>query len=186
MKQNDFYEVDGCTDFIPVKLIEEHKHMTNTLEVELTQTGYKTFVPIIYSFPKINEPKKPVVPKHVVDWVDDSRGYRFDFDEWFNCENQPKTVQLWLNPENKRQAELNALALVTLIVNGANAVEIEQEKLYTVEIRGVTHGRLFKNIHTNTYLLHSGDGLEGYTDKLTEIEIRQANEYLWQFAKEVE
>ena len=40
MKQNDFYELDGCTDFIPVKLIEEHKHMTNTLEVELTETGW--------------------------------------------------------------------------------------------------------------------------------------------------
>ncbi|APC45907.1 hypothetical protein CHPC1151_0041 [Streptococcus phage CHPC1151] len=33
MKQNDFYEVDGCMDFIPVKLIEEHKHIMNALEV---------------------------------------------------------------------------------------------------------------------------------------------------------
>ena len=52
MKQNNFYEVDGCTDFIPVKLIEEHKHMTNPLKVELTETGYRTFVPHMYSFPK--------------------------------------------------------------------------------------------------------------------------------------
>ena len=44
MKQNEFYEVDGCMDFIPVKLIEEHKHMTNSLKVELTETGNKTFV----------------------------------------------------------------------------------------------------------------------------------------------
>ena len=69
MKQNEFYEVDGCTDFIPVKLIEEHKHMTNTLEVELTQTGYKTFVPSICSFPKPHEPQKVVVPKFVAEWV---------------------------------------------------------------------------------------------------------------------
>lgn len=34
-------------------------------------------------------------------------------------------IKNWLNPENKRQAELNTLALVTLIVNGANAVECE-------------------------------------------------------------
>ena len=27
MKMNDFYEVDGCIDFIPVKLIKEHKHL---------------------------------------------------------------------------------------------------------------------------------------------------------------
>ena len=185
MEQNEFYEVDGCNWFIPVDLIEENE-CTKELEVVTTESGRITFVPNMYRFRKPHEPKKPVVPKHVVDWVDDSREYCFDFYEWFNCKNQPKTVQLWLNPENKRQTELNALALTTLIVNGADAVTVEKEKLYTVEIRGVTHGRLFKNIHTNTYLLHSGDGLEGYTDKLTEIEIKQANERLWQFAKEVE
>ena len=83
---------------------------------------------------QIDEPQKPVVPKFVADWVDNSREYSFDFDGWFDCENQPPKVYSWLNPGNKRQAELNTLALVTLIVNGANAVEIEQEKLYTVEI----------------------------------------------------
>ena len=83
---------------------------------------------------QIDEPQKPVVPKFVADWVDNSREYSFDFDEWFDYENQPQKVYYWLNPENKRHAELNTLALVTLIVNGANAVEIEQEKLYTVEI----------------------------------------------------
>ena len=43
MEQKDFYEVNGCTDFIPVKFIEEHKHMTNTLNVELTETGNRVW-----------------------------------------------------------------------------------------------------------------------------------------------
>ena len=98
---------------------------------------------------RIDEPHKPVVPKFVAEWVDNSREYGFYFDEWFDYENQPQKVYYWLNPENKRHAELNTLALVTLIVNGANAVEIKQEKLYTVEIEGISSGKLFKNIQTN-------------------------------------
>ena len=190
MKQNDFYEVDGCTDFIPVKLIEEHTHMTNPLKVELRETGYRAFVPRIYSFPKVNEPKKPVVPKFVLDWVDNSMEYRFDFDEWFDCNNQPKMVQLWLNPENKRQAELNALALVTLIVKGANAVEIEQEKLYTVEVLDSTLFKMtsdnrvrYKLIEKNAIPLESKVGNYTFEANLTEKEIKEADERLWQWAK---
>ena len=84
---------------------------------------------------QLDEPEKPVVPKFVADWVDNSREHSFDFDEWFDYENQPSKVYDWLNPENKRQAELNTLALVTLIVNGPNAVEIKQEKLYLASFR---------------------------------------------------
>ena len=73
MEQIEFYEVDGCTDFIPVKLIKEHKHITNTLEVEVAETGYRTLVQNMYSFPKVTEPQKPVVPKFVADWVDVER-----------------------------------------------------------------------------------------------------------------
>ena len=138
------------------------------------------------------EQHKPVVPKFVADWVDDSREYRFDFYEWFDWNKQPKIVQLWLNQENKRQAELNALALVTLIVNGANAVEIEQEKLYTVEIPN-------PNGDSNRYGLCKVDGKiiigsfvfglnKAINTKLTESEIKQDFEWAWDagFAKEVE
>ena len=192
MERNDFYEVDGCMDFIPVKLIKEHKHITNTLEVELAETGHITLVSSLYSFPKINKPQKMVVPKFVADWVDDSREYRFDFYEWFNWNKQPKIVQLWLNQENKKQAELNALALVTFIVNGANSVEIEQEKLYTVEIPNPNSSR-----EAHTVLIKNGFNkivmVKVYTDdwvnvkfyQLTEEEIRKDFEWAWQFAKEV-
>ena len=59
-------------------------------------------------------------------------------------------------------------------------------KLYTIEIEGVSSGRLFKNIQTNNFLFHSGKGLKGYTDRLTETEIKQKDERLWQFAVPVE
>ena len=149
---------------------------------------------------QIDEPQKPVVPKFVLEWVDNSREHSFDFDEWFDYENQPLKVCHWLNSEKKRQAELNVLALITLIVNGANAVEVEQEKLYTVEIPNPNGSGYSKN-----YLARNKDGKvefftwSGYTSiefaddwkqednaQLTESEIKQDFDFLWQFAKEVE
>ena len=67
-----------------------------------------------------------------------------------------------------------------------DSVSPEPEKLYIVEIAGVGSNKLFKNIQTNKYLFHSGKGLKGYTDRLTEMEIKQKDERLWQFAKPVE
>ena len=91
---------------------------------------------------KLNPPK-PVVPQYVVDWVDKSREYDYDFDEWFDCINQSHDVYEWLNCENKRQAELNALAFTTLIVNGRDAVIVEEDPRYNVENRfGVSVGYL--------------------------------------------
>ncbi|ETW90635.1 DUF1642 domain-containing protein [Streptococcus thermophilus] len=193
MKQNDFYEVDGCTDFIPVKLVKEHKHIMNTLELEVAESGFRTFAPNIYKFPKVNEPQKPVIPKFVLDWVDNSREYSFDFDEWLDYENQPSKVYDWLNPENKRQAELNTLALVTLIVNGPNAVEIKQEKLYTVKVLDSTLFKMTSDNHVRYKLIGenaipSESKIGNYTFEvnLTEKEIKEADERLWQFAEEVE
>ena len=150
--------------------------------------------------PKPLEPEKPVVPQFVADWVDNSREYSFDFGGWFYYENQPSKVYDWLNPENKRQAELNTLALVTLIVNGHNAVDIKQEKLYTVEIPNPNGGGYSKN-----YLAKNKNGKvelftwSGYTSiefadnwkqeenaQLTESEIKKDFDWAWQFAEEVE
>ena len=67
----------------------------------------------------------------------------------------------------------------------------EQEKLYTVEIEGVSSSRLFKNTRTNEYLFSSGYHrgkklVFWYTDKLTEQDIKKVDERLWEYAKPVE
>ena len=144
---------------------------------------------------QIDEPQKPVVPKFVAEWIEDHKGYvskwdeeaRADFvfmaiNDLFRLGEGIKPLDFTIDEKVSEWMTENTYKFITAILFDYT---VEKEKLYTVEIKGITHGRLFKNIHTNTYLLHSGDGLEGYTDKLTEIEIRQANEYLWQFAKEV-
>lgn len=79
----------------------------------------------------IDQPK-PAVSQCVIDWVDDSRERDYEFDEWFDPDNQPLEVYKWLNCKNKRQADINALALVTLIVNGPDAVTVEKKKLYQI------------------------------------------------------
>ena len=103
--------------------------------------------------------EKPVVPQYVADWVDNSREYDYEFCDFFDCNNQSEEVYKWLNCENRRESEINALALATLIVNGRDAVIVEKEKKYRVILIGnsvspdylvntVTNGfRFYNNIH---------------------------------------
>lgn len=141
----------------------------------------------------IDKPK-PKMPQSMLDWVDDSRERDYEFDEWFDPDNQPLEVYKWLNPKNKRQAELNALALVTLIVNGPDAVTVEKEKLYTVVIPNPhekqlsyvlmrqPNGNVIINVvhSSNLDLLKTDNDLQ-----LTEQEIRKDFEWAWQWKKEV-
>ena len=143
---------------------------------------------------QIDEPQKPVVPKFVADFYEsikddfENKAYSLclqynrgnselssEFEEWFAWgKNEP---------------------IQTLVKMKLYGYEIEKEKLYTVEIVGVGSSKLFKNTRTNEYIFHSGKELdwfhnvkelELYTDKLTEQEIKKADERLWEFAKPVE
>ena len=192
MKQNDFYELDGCTDFIPVKLIEERKHMTNPLKVELTETGHRTFVPHIYSFPKVNKPQKPVVPKFVADFYesikDDFENKVYDLCLKFNrdiCELSGEVWEWFDCGENE--------PIQTLVKMELYGYEIEQEKLYTVEIPnpniiGNEHTVLVKNGYKEIVMVrvygNNWRTAKGY--HLTESEIRKDFDWAWQRAKEVE
>ncbi|MTB42129.1 DUF1642 domain-containing protein [Streptococcus uberis] len=104
--------------------------------------------------------------------------------------DQPKEVYKWLNCRNKRQADINALALVTLIVNGPDAVTVEKEKLYNVNVLGCTLFKMTSDNHVRYKLIGKNetppeskfDSYE-FEANLTEKEIKQADERLWQFAK---
>lgn len=136
---------------------------------------------------------KPEVPQCAIDWVDDSRERYYEFDEWFDPDNQPLEVYKWLNCKNKRQADINALALVTLIVNGPSAVTVEKEKLYTVKILGCTLFKMtsddlvkYKLIGENETPSESKFSSYKFEADLTEQEIKQADERLWEWAEEVD
>ena len=189
MKQNDFYEVDGCMDFIPVKLIEEYKHITNNLKVELTETGCRTFVPHIYSFKKINEPQKIAVPKFVADFYesikDDFESKVYDLCLQFNREYGELSSEFkeWFTWGKNEPIQ-------TLVKMNLYGYEVEKQKLYTVEIPN-------PNLNAHVVLQKTGDGLvlvtvgnagwaEWESSKVTEAEIKQDFDFLLKFAKHVE
>ena len=69
MKQNDFYEVDGCMDFIPVTINETYADGVGVI-VSDTMQDYRLLVEQVYRFPKVQEPQKPVIPKFVAEWLE--------------------------------------------------------------------------------------------------------------------
>ncbi|HEN2909292.1 TPA: DUF1642 domain-containing protein [Streptococcus agalactiae] len=94
-----------------------------------------------------------------------------------------------LNSDFKRWYFRNKTAMKTLINMHQFGYEVEQEKLYKVKIHGA---HLFKMKSENqvrfklvSNLMDLPDNEYDCTDKLTEQEIKQADERLWQFAKVV-
>ena len=123
MKMNDFYEVDGCTVFIPVK----NSTLTpNGVEVTIVGNAQKERVLVdkVYLMPKTFKPRKVVVPKHIADKIE----YYKDIEEYGllhamdDCYQRKDSAE-WLedNQETFARAWLDGF-------------EVEKEKLYTVEI----------------------------------------------------
>ena len=176
MKQNDFYEVDGCTDFIPVKLIKEHKHI-NLLEVKVMGSGSRTFAPSIYKFLKVQEQQKVVVPA----FIDSFIGYA-----------KAEGMSLFIAMDNAQNKESEWIITheETFARAWLDGCDIEKERLYTVEIPN-------PNINARTVLQKTEKGIvlisvtnarwRGWeSSKLTESEIKQDFEWAWQWAKGVE
>jgi hypothetical protein len=178
MKTNDFYEVNGCNWFIPVDLIKENK-CTKELEVVATESGRTTFVPTIYKFPKPQEPQKPVVPQFVAEWIEECKS-----EGVYLCtamSNDKSKTFYWLDTKEKQDIFARAWL---------DGYEVETEKLYTVEIPN-------QNLNAHTVLQKTEKGIvlisvtnarwRGWeSSKLTEAEIKQDFDFLWQWAKEVE
>lgn len=144
---------------------------------------------------QIDEPQKPKVSQVAVEFYEKYKDGMLALGEWFSdfyskeaIEDFPRMEELtdWLHGNDNETNRRRELALATLVTLGIDAVEIEPEKLYTVEIDGVSSSKLFKSTRTNEYRFYCGKELEGYTDKLTEQEIKNADERLWEFAKPVE
>ena len=132
----------------------------------------------------IDETQKPVVPKFVAELINgmkqDNRPLYSVMSSLMNKINNEWTV--WKGA-NMNFSEIVALAWIY-------GYEIEQEKLYTVEIPN-------PNSNAHTILLKTEKGIvlvamanarwnNWEESKLTEYEIKQDFDFLWKFAKEVE
>lgn len=178
--------------YIPCEIVENQINNGLDIRVRIDKT-HDLYINQKLLIPDIDQPKLKI-PQFMLDWVDDSREHGYEFDEWFYYSNQPLEVYKWLNTKNKRQKELNALALVTLIVNGPDAVTVEKEKLYTVVIPNPHEKQLSfvlmrkpgGNISINVVHSSNIDLLKTDNDlQLTEQEIRKDFDWAWQWKKEV-
>ena len=152
---------------------------------------------------QIDEPQKPVVPKFVAEWIEAHKG---DYNKWdeetkagfvFRSINDlfrfGEGFSPWdftIDEKFSEWTTKNAYKFITAILFG---YEIEQEKLYTVEIPnpniiGYEHTVLVKNGFNQIVMVrvygNNWRTAKGY--RLTESEIKQDFDFLWQFAKEVE
>lgn len=142
--------------------------------------------------------KKPAVPQAVMEYYEFYKDTLTSFAEWFenDLEESPsyfekeEEVQKWLYDVDYETQKQRELSLAILIVNGPEAVEVEQEKLYTVELPN-------PNGDSNRYGLCKVDGRiiigsfvfglnKAINAKLTEAEIKEDFDWAWKFRKEVE
>ena len=125
-------------------------------------------------------PKKVVVPKFVAEWIEELKKSHSNLAwVWQVYPNETK-IKNWLesNTEKFMRAWLDGY-------------EVEQEKLYTVEIAEAILMKITRGSNIQYKMLPLGNVTDVfakaiYTTRLTEQEIKQKDERLWQFAKEVE
>lgn len=159
-------------------------------------------VSVLNTIRQINQPKLEV-PQVAIDYYNEYKNVLSSFDEWF-CGfyddkfdeefEKAEELRIWLYDNDNKINLQHELALATLIVNGPDAVTVEKEQLYTVEIpnpnrnsKGCAKFRLEK-LGDKVYLVKrkSKDVYQNKdSQKLTEQEIRKDFDWAWQWAEEV-
>ena len=158
--------------------------------------------PIIDLISQIDEPQKPKVSQVAVEFYEKYKADMLSLDEWFSdfysyeaIEDFPRMEELadWLHGNDNETNRQRELALATLVTLGIDAVEIEQEKLYTVKVLDSTLFKMTSDNHVRYKLIGENEipseskiGNYTFEVNLTEKEIKEADERLWQFAKPVE
>lgn len=184
MKQNDFYEVNGCTEFVPVTISEVYDDEV-IVKVNNAKRNCMLAVEEVYLFPKVHEPQKVVIPKFVAMWIDKHKNGKKKYRLSHALEHIFDDTELGLYIKQQEGDYTEIIARAWL-----DGYTVEKEKLYTVEIPN-------PNLNAHVVLQKTGDGLvlvtvgntgwaEWESSKLTEAEIKKDFERLWQFAKEVE
>ena len=72
MEQNDFYEVDGCIDFIPVTIVGKYEYGVIVAPTN-DKRDCQLVVEEVYRLPKQHEPQKVTVPKFVAEWIEEMK-----------------------------------------------------------------------------------------------------------------
>lgn len=121
---------------------------------------------------------KPVVPQYVADWYEEHKN-RLDYDLWeylVDWDNQsPDRFKEWLNTDYE--------ATQTLVNMHQFGYEVEEEKRYTVKVKGIAEAYNCLNYNTvqKMYSISTTTELGGvYIIKFTRKEL-EANGFGWVF-----
>ena len=141
---------------------------------------------------QIDEPQKVVVPQFVADWLEkndwrkDTSGSQTIFDVF---DNLTMDASNGYYADVKKWVEENGNIFAQAWVFG---YEIEKEKLYTVKVLDSTLFKMTSDNHVRYKLIGENEipseskiGNHTFEVNLTEKEIKEADERLWQWAKEV-
>ena len=158
---------------------------------------------------ELDDPEKPVVPQVAVEFYERYKDDNLALGEWFGDFYSPEAIEefprmdeltKWLHDNNNETNRQREFALATLVTLGIDAVEVEKEKLYTVEIpnpNGGEYGRVFLGkyscgkvgLHCWTSYKQINFDNSWKKDKIaqkTETEIKKDFAWAWEFAEEVE
>ena len=166
--------------------IEKIKHTDTLTIVDHTERHEVAMVnknEVLDIISQIDEPEKVVVPKFVAEWIDDCKNYKY-YALHGAYENMDEEMKRWRFKGNN--SELFAKAWLAY-----PNITIEQDKLYTVEIAGGILTKITRGNDVQYKMLPFGHithvfDKANYTTRLTETEIKQKDERLWQFAESVE
>ena len=139
---------------------------------------------------QIDEPQKVTVPKFVAEWLEGCKRSGWHLQKVLSNLDDDEKVGDWAYDENddliSEKVEIFARAWLY-------GYEIEQEKLYTVKVLDSTLFKMTSDNHVRYKLIGenaipSESKIGNYTFEvnLTEKEIKEADERLWEFAKPVE
>ena len=140
----------------------------------------------------MNKHEKVVVPKFVAEWIGYCKFKRFTLLGALDPVSELGVGLVTSLTEELRKgkdwAQRNQETFARAWLDG---YEVEQEKLYTVEIAEVILMKITRGSNIQYKMLPFGNVTDVfdkaiYTTRLTEQEIKQKDERLWQFAKEVE
>ena len=153
-------------------------------EIECYKDGCKKSVELskaINIISQIDEPQKVVIPKFVGEWIETHKRWMPFLSHLFT-DNLDEELKEWLDFSDNQ----NLMAKAWLY-----GYEVEKEKLYTVEIPDPNSYAYYRYLSRND----NGICIDASNDakwkqkkrnQLTESEIKQDFDFLWQFAKEVE
>lgn len=186
----------GQTVFVKGIVTDIEKDEILDLEIHTSENNFYVNSSDVYA--SVDQPK-PVVPQVALEYYEQYKNVLSSFVEWFSDFFDSKfdeefekaeELRIWLYDNDNKINLQHELALATLIVNGPNAVEVEKEKLYTVEIPNPNSDIKVILVKVNNKLKLISvfeNELDEYDNvrNVTEQEIRKDFDWAWQWKKEV-